>query len=238
MKYLKTYNQLLEKKTEIQPFKNIFLTLPKSVDYRIIEWMIENWGPIVIRSPYGFSYYNAKKTWVYTKDKSLRLSDHWNFYSRTTVDKVHCKLDKPIENNEFWTIAKYDKENGMYNEILSYPYNDSIENRNKSLEIIKKYKQEIRKDFDYSQLNKNLNMLKKYVENDDLFVKVLYYNLGEFVEELYGKVNRLKGQKLSFQDEHDETQTFNHTSFTKSEMYFYDSDNKLIYHKKRNEKIN
>jgi hypothetical protein len=238
MRYLNTYEQLLEKKSEIMPFIRIFNTLPKSVDYRIVEWMIENWGDIVNKSPYGFSYYNAEKDWDYTEDKSLRLSDHWNFYSRATGDKIHCKIDIPYRDNEYWTIARYDKDTDTYNEEISFPYNYSKENRSKVVDIIKQYKQEYSKNFDYSQLNKTLNMLKSYINNDELFVIVLYYNFGEFVKEVSGKVNKLKTQKLSFQDELDETQICNFNLFTKSEMFFYDKDGKLLHHKKRNEKLN
>jgi len=240
MKYLKTLEQLLEKKSKIMPFIRIFNTLPKTIDYRIIEWMIENWGDIVKKSPYGFSYYNADKDWEYTEDKSLRLSDHWNFYSRATGNKIHCKIDIPYNNNnnEYWTIARYDKNTDTYSEEISFPYNYSKENRSKVEDIIKTYKQEYSKNFDYSQLNKTLNMLKSYINNDGLFVNVLYYNFGEFVKEDSGKVIRLKTQKLSFQDELGETQIYNFTNFTKSEIFFYDKDENLLHHKKRNEKLN
>jgi len=234
MRHLETYTQLLEKKTKIVPFIHIFNTLPKTVDYRIVEWMIENWGDIVKKSPYGFSYYNAEKGWDFTIDKSLRLSDHWNFYSRATMDQIHCKINISFKNNEYWTLARYNEKEDIYDEIMSYPYNYSKENEKKVADIKHKYKQD---NFDYSELNKNLNMLKTYLNDNDLYVKVLYYNYGKFIEELYGKVDRLKGVKLSFHDEYNEKHTFNHTKFTKSEMFFYDSSNNLLYHKKRNQKI-
>lgn len=39
------------------------------------------------------SYYNtADKSWDYTPDGSIRVSDHWNFPSR---GNIHCKTDVP-----------------------------------------------------------------------------------------------------------------------------------------------
>jgi len=233
MKYLKTYKQILEKKTELLLFSKVFNIIPKSIDYKIIEWMIENWGDVIKKSPYGFSYYNTEKDWDYTVDKSLRLSDHWNFYS---ADKKHCKIDIPYSNNEYWTIARYDKKTDMYIEEISYPYNYSEENRLKILELKKQYYNQI--NIDYSQVNKALTMLKTHIKNDNLYVKVLEYNNGVFVKEFFGKVNKLKSNKLIFQDEFGEKQIFNFTTFTKSEMFFYDKNRNLLYHKEKKENLN
>ncbi len=80
----------------LRPLRYIFHSLPKTVDITLAKHIKEEWGDIVKKSPYGHSYYNAEKTWSYTKDGSYRLSDHWNFRSKGVT---HCKTDTPVLND-------------------------------------------------------------------------------------------------------------------------------------------
>lgn len=71
-------------------------------------------------SPYnryesGSFYDCTDKSWDYTPHGSIRVSDHWNFYSH---GKMHCITnidDSRIEGK--WVVAKYDSYTGMYNVI-------------------------------------------------------------------------------------------------------------------------
>lgn len=62
------------------------------------------------------SFYDCEdKTWDYTPDGSIRVSDHWNFYSR---GKYHCLTD--ICNDRLigkWAVGKYNAETGLYHII-------------------------------------------------------------------------------------------------------------------------
>ena len=52
---------------------------------------IESWE-VINKSPYSKSVYNTREVgWGYKGTKSLRISDHWNFFSR---GDFHCKIDK------------------------------------------------------------------------------------------------------------------------------------------------
>lgn len=69
----------------------------------LLEEML-TWNKI-IKSPYGLSFYNESVGWDYKPDKSLRISDHWNF--KTSNGKIHCCTTTPI-NYKIWAIGQFD----------------------------------------------------------------------------------------------------------------------------------
>lgn len=71
---------------------------------------------IVNKSPYSQSYYNSWDIdWDHKPEGSLRISDHWNFYSK---GKDHCVTD--IKGPVWWALGKYD--NGIYKILKQYKY--------------------------------------------------------------------------------------------------------------------
>ena len=100
------------KDTQIDKLR--FLTLIKDVNFpielinEVISW------DILCKSPKSFSFYNAKVDWGYKPDKSLRISDHWNFESWNTV---HCKTLNNVPNTTHWAIGRYVESKKAY-EIL------------------------------------------------------------------------------------------------------------------------
>ena len=238
MKYLESF-KFFEKRNKILPFRKIFNILPRTVDIRIIEWMIENWGPIFKKSPYGTSYYNDEKTWDITIDGSLRLSDHWNFYSKATGNKIHSKIDnKPnTQNNTEWTIARYDASSKTYIEEISYPFNNTKENAEQSISLIRDLIKPSETEIMKMKMNQNLNILKSYVKKNDLYVSVTYYKNNELFGEYHGKVLRIKAKKLAL-EQNGERITFNSARFEHSMMEFYDSNEKFILKKKKNDILN
>lgn len=67
------------------------------------------------KSPYSDSFYNSKDIdWNYKPEGSLRLSDHWNFWSQ---GKTHCEVEgtdgELIEN--CWMLCQF--KNGKYHII-------------------------------------------------------------------------------------------------------------------------
>lgn len=72
---------------------------------------VESWS----KSPYSNSFYNSKEiSWEYKPEGSLRLSDHWNFWSR---EAVHCVTDDP-EFTDGWAVGEY--HNGKYQIIKKF----------------------------------------------------------------------------------------------------------------------
>lgn len=71
-------------------------------------------------SPYnrysGGSFYSQEeKSWDFTPENTIRISDHWNFYSR---GKTHCVTD--IDDSLLigkWVVAQYNNELDIYNVI-------------------------------------------------------------------------------------------------------------------------
>jgi len=95
----------------------------ESMPPKLLKYMAKN--NILYASPYNYryayndsgSYYDTPdKTWDYTPENSLRVSDHWNF---TSYGKTHCITDIDVQNNINWTVAKW--IDGRYMVIATYP---------------------------------------------------------------------------------------------------------------------
>jgi len=73
--------------------------------------IIKDWG-IIWKSPYSDTLYNTKDvSWGIKPDKSLRVSDHWNFQTR---GRKHCVSDKNVPNKTHVSLGLYDKSNKRY----------------------------------------------------------------------------------------------------------------------------
>ena len=80
----------------------------------------------VSASPYnryasGSFYSKEGKSWDYTPEDCIRVSDHWNFYSR---GKIHCKTNVPNDKLAGkWVVAKYNTTLDIY-EVISVDEKD------------------------------------------------------------------------------------------------------------------
>lgn len=213
-------------KNKFRPVTQLFSILPKSVDYRILEHML-TWKKGFYKSPYGNSFYSDRKTWENTVEGSYRMSDHWNFYSQ---GKLHSKTKEPIPDN-YWTIGQYN--NGEWDIIMSYPFTneDKVKRAQMRTDYIGYHKEELMKK------NKNLELLKSYMEKGDLYCNLKHYSNGIFQKEYNGKVIRLKTNKIAILIDSNEEQIFNHSDFYNSDIKFIDGKNNLIYHKEYKEKL-
>lgn len=70
----------------------------------------------IIKSPYGYSFYNAIVNWNFKPDGSLRISDHWNFESN---GKIHCQTTTEIKDG-VWGLGLYDASQGRYRILKTY----------------------------------------------------------------------------------------------------------------------
>jgi hypothetical protein len=91
------------------PLRIILNGLPKTIPIELVN-ELSTWETI-IKSPYGFSYYNAPVNWGFKTDKSLCIADHWNF---TSKGQKHCCTTRPVPNNTHWTLARYNAELNAY----------------------------------------------------------------------------------------------------------------------------
>lgn len=65
------------------------------------------------KSPYSNSFYDSDNIdWDSKPEGSLRLSDHWNFYS---WGEQHCCLDCTDEYTQKWLLCQY--QNGVYHVV-------------------------------------------------------------------------------------------------------------------------
>lgn len=164
-------------------------------------------------SPYSQSYYFFEDYdkenhigWYSKPNNSIRISDHWNFYSQ---GETHCKIDdlKSDEIIKGWKICKYDNKKGTYSIICDdeqiilslleeFKKIDKVKMEIKRIENEKKeaiakierekrekeYKKELKIEIKnlLEKINKNIKLkedLKKLI------------NLGEFHTTAYGSRN-------------------------------------------------
>lgn len=93
--------------------------IPQEIIDMMIDWEVR------FKSPYSNTFYNTTDiSWSYKPDGSLRVSDHWNFY---TNDKWHCQTDTKVPNNSHVSIAKYDRKIGRYHIIKSVETDEHVE---------------------------------------------------------------------------------------------------------------
>lgn len=91
-------------------------TLPKEMPQELVDELL-SWT-LIIKSPYSCSYYNAPVGWNYKEPESLRIANHWNFSSGL---RLHCVTSSHVENDTYWTLAKYNGQTGKYDVIKSLP---------------------------------------------------------------------------------------------------------------------
>lgn len=111
-------------KNKFRPTMHIFLLLNKKHVPLIFFEKISKWKGLY-KSPYSDTIYSKKKDWNYTEDKTLRFSDHWNFFSH---NKKHCITNKEVKNDTHWTLAEYNSTTNTYNVIFSLEKDHSQEN--------------------------------------------------------------------------------------------------------------
>jgi len=96
------------------PVYNVLNNLPSDIPFEVIR-ELSNWD-MILKSPYGHSYYNAPVGWDFKTHNSLRIADHWNFSSK---GNLHCQTTEPVPDNTY-TIARFDDTIKRYIPIASY----------------------------------------------------------------------------------------------------------------------
>jgi len=130
--------------------------MPFEIRKEILKWRV------VSKSPYSYSYYNiTNKTWDDSfDDKFLRVSDHWNFFTR---DKIHCETTDKKDYKGDWSIGEFQPK------IKKYKIIKSLKKDNNSVsKCIDK--------LDDVQLKKNILMLEK---DEDFVFAMKKVNLGK-----------------------------------------------------------
>lgn len=102
--------------TKTLPLVQTLHMIPSDMPFELAQ-EISTWG-MIIKSPYGHSYYDAPVGWDFKTDNSLRIADHWNF---TAKSKKHCETTTECPNNTHWTIARFDNTSKKYIVVKSYP---------------------------------------------------------------------------------------------------------------------
>lgn len=91
------------------------LDMPKELIDFILSWKT------IKKSPYGQTWYSARKDWSSYIDGEYRVADHWNFFAK---GGYHCRtIQEPnlVNDSNYWYVGQYDELLGKYNIIKSYP---------------------------------------------------------------------------------------------------------------------
>lgn len=114
---------------------------------------------LINESPYSNSYYDSYDIdWNHKPERSLRLSDHWNFVSNSSV---HCTLAETEEYTQEWLLCQY--RNGKYHIIERLFTKDemAMENRMKAKAVEKEKKERLRlakkREKEEAEFNKRRN---------------------------------------------------------------------------------
>lgn len=99
----------------------LLLNVPDDMAQGLIDVM-KTWK-VVSKSPYSYSFYDiTNKSWDDRHHEEFyRIADHWNFVTNYS-DDVHCKTNKPVQNNKGYHLAKYNPKTGVYDIQKFYPY--------------------------------------------------------------------------------------------------------------------
>jgi len=180
------YGGIINENRGKRNIKEIWERQFESMPQELIVYMVKN--NILYPSPYNIryafrdsgSYYDTpNKRWDYTPENSLRVSDHWNFYTNnkdyeTGIETLHlnCETDIPVENNTQWVVAKY--IDNIYKVIAIYPKIYTIrEKREKRMEnnYYTSLLEEIRKNAEGKMNEKRAKIWKEKLKERDKKMK-------------------------------------------------------------------
>lgn len=186
-------------------------------DYDIpeeIQQMMKSWE-VINKSPYSDTFYNSTDIdWSHKPDKSYRVSDHWNFYTR---DKWHCQTLEKVPNVTHISIGQYDAKSGLYKILLTLPTSKQKERLSQS-EIKRKYL----KDPEVILRKKEF---KDRVLNKEVLTKLNYNG-----KDYEGVVRKYTGSELKIEDDKG-NQIFNKNSIEPSNILsleFFDKEGNKI----------
>ena len=167
------YNMVKDQRIHLEMVPKV---VPQDFPIDFINLM-KDWD-VIVKSPYGHSYYSAQPGWDYKEPDSYRISDHWNFSAKGTV---HCKTTGECPNNSHWTIAKF---NG---DLQKYEVIQSIVKPTESVKSSKEFKLmtiDARWERSIANINKRLSgdvAIKKAISGAELsFLNQRYKILEEF----------------------------------------------------------
>ena len=138
--------------------KLVMQIVPRDFPMAFLNLMKE-WN-VIVKSPYGHSYYSAQPDWDYKEPNSYRIADHWNFSAKGSI---HCKTTGECPDNSHWTIAKF---NG---DLQKYEVIQSIEKPIESIKASKEFKLmtiEVRWE-------KAIKSIHKYLSDDTAIKKAI-----------------------------------------------------------------
>ena len=188
MKYLVNFQLFESKEKRIRPqLSGIVGSKEELSKYDIpdeIKDMMLTWD-IMYKSPYSDTFYDSTNiTWGHKPDGSLRVSDHWNFY---TQDKYHCQTSTPVQNNTHISIGKYDRKSGRYIILKSVQTNVNIAKIKNSI-----VKRELLRN---PELIEKKRLFKKSISDGNVLAKLNYKG-----KQYDGIVRKYTGGELKIED--------------------------------------
>lgn len=119
------------------------------------------------KSPCSISFYSKMKDWNYTEPDTIRWSDHWNFLSKHTGNKIHAKTNIEIPEG-IWARGKYDSNNDIF--IIELIYEKILLTKEESREIVVKLSMESGR-IPSPEIIEKRRELKKLINTGKVFLK-------------------------------------------------------------------
>ena len=94
--------------------------------------MVAKWD-FIQKSPYSLSLYDKVKDWNDALPDTIRVADHWNFYSK---DRMHCQTSVDVPNNTHWCIAKFDSTTRKFVPMVILPVREHTLEERIEIEMI------------------------------------------------------------------------------------------------------
>lgn len=159
----------------------------KDVPFGVLQEVIEL--DYIHKSPCSLSFYNKQKDWGFTEDKTIRYSNHWNFTSSRTGNKIHSKTNIPIYQDT-WAKGIYDISTDTFTILQTY------DNERLSKEQVKQLFQKIFPDGNPSKPKEEVINILKIFSADVKSGKVFFKLNGSLK-----KVTRITRSEIKLEDE-------------------------------------
>ena len=135
------------------------------------------------KSPCSLSFYNKRKDWGHTEHQTIRYSNHWNFKSSRTGQKIHSKTDIPIYQ-DVWAKGIYDfptdtftileiynnepltKENLKELHKTIFPDGDPFKPKEEVIETLKRFAADVKSGKVFYKLNNSLRRVERLTKTE------------------------------------------------------------------------
>jgi hypothetical protein len=153
----------------------------KQIPFPILKEVIQL--DYIHKSPCSLSFYSKPKDWGFTEHQTIRYSNHWNFKSTRTGQKIHSKTEIPIfqdvwakgiydSSTDIFTILEIYKDEPVTKEQMRelyqtiYPDGDPFRPKQEYIEILKRFSADVKLGKVFFKLNGSLQKVNRITRTE------------------------------------------------------------------------